>query len=262
MGSANRRQLTDDVPMMMRAALQGWQAGLWTAIPGYVTEFDAAKQTVSVQPTIMGRFADEVGKLSWIKMPLLVDCPVMWPSGGGYSLTFPVKPDDEVLVVFSSRCIDAWWQSGGIQVQAELRMHDLSDGFAFFSPRSQPKMLSDVASDGVVLRNDSGSATIKIDDDADISVITDGNVNVNSQKEIIAVANTKITAQAPNIELSGNVHITGNLVVTGNITTPGGVQGSMVVGTTEVAGGGITLSKHQHGGVTNGGSKTSGPSNF
>ena len=33
---------------------------------------------------------------------------------------------------------DSWWQSGGIGVPIESRMHDLSDGFAILAPTSQP----------------------------------------------------------------------------------------------------------------------------
>ena len=50
-------------------------------------------------------------------LPLLLDCPVYFPSGGNCTLTFPVQPGDECLVVFASRCIDAWWQSGGVRTR-------------------------------------------------------------------------------------------------------------------------------------------------
>ena len=77
-----------------------------------------------------------------VALPLLLDCPIMFQGGGGFIGTFPIGVGDEALVVFASRCIDSWWQSGGIQTQAELRMHDLSDGFAFIGPKSQPNVIS------------------------------------------------------------------------------------------------------------------------
>ena len=75
--------------------------------------------------------------------------PVVFPGGGGFALTFPVAAGDECLVVFASRCIDAWWQSGGVGEPMEPRMHDLSDGFALIGVRSQPAHVS---------RRDVGSA--------------------------------------------------------------------------------------------------------
>ena len=67
---------------------------------------------------------------------------MVFPGGGGWSITFPVSKGDEALVVFASRCIDDWWQSGGVGIQPDLRMHDLSDGFAIIGPRSQPRKLN------------------------------------------------------------------------------------------------------------------------
>ncbi|MFW8450019.1 Gp138 family membrane-puncturing spike protein, partial [Klebsiella pneumoniae] len=72
---------------------------------------------------------DESGAQVSVNLPLLVDVPVVFPRGGGCTLTFPVKPGDECLVIFADRCIDFWWQSGGIQEPVDERMHDLSDAF-------------------------------------------------------------------------------------------------------------------------------------
>ncbi|MGC8050122.1 Gp138 family membrane-puncturing spike protein, partial [Salmonella enterica] len=78
------------------------------------------------------------------------------------SMTFPVAQGDECLVVFASRCIDSWWQSGGIQEQAELRMHDLSDGFAILGFRSQPRALSNISTTSAQLRSDDGATFIDL----------------------------------------------------------------------------------------------------
>ena len=80
-------------------------------------------------------------------------------------MTFPVKKDDECLVVFSSRCIDAWWQSGGIGVQAELRMHELSDGFAFVGVRSKVKTLTGVDTAKTQLRSDDNTVHLELSSD-------------------------------------------------------------------------------------------------
>ena len=131
---------TEDFEELFRTALLGWQAGIWTALPGYVTKFNATAVTVEVQPTIQAKFTDpDTGAVSDVTLPLLLDVPVWYPKAGPFVLTFPIAVNDEVLVVFASRCIDAWWQSGGVQPQADLRMHDLSDGFALPGIFSQPK---------------------------------------------------------------------------------------------------------------------------
>lgn len=161
----DRRELFDDPEEAQRMAFEGQAAGLWTALPGIVEAVNLAAQTVSVQLAIRGMVTNEAGASSPQNMPLLVDVPICWPRAGGFAVTLPVAQGDEVLVVFSARCIDAWWQSGGVQSPLEERMHDLSDGFAIFAPSSQPRKLNDVQSDGVELRNEARSVYMKVAND-------------------------------------------------------------------------------------------------
>ena len=78
---------------------------VWTALPGIIQSFDPQALTCEVQPAIKGRMTTEKG-IELVNMPLLLDCPVVFPHAGGCSLTFPIQPGDECLVVFSSRAID------------------------------------------------------------------------------------------------------------------------------------------------------------
>ncbi|MGE4504029.1 MAG: Gp138 family membrane-puncturing spike protein [Desulfovibrionaceae bacterium] len=158
----DRRERFEDPVEATRAAMDGRLAEVWTALPGIVQDYDAQAQTVSVQPTIKGRITRPDGSIVSVALPLLVDVPVQFPNGGGFSLTFPIKPGDEALVAFASRCIDGWWQSGGVQDPLEPRMHDLSDGFAFVGPRSRARALSGVSTEHVQLRTDDGATYIEI----------------------------------------------------------------------------------------------------
>jgi hypothetical protein len=158
----DRRERINDPVEATRAALDGKQAEMWTALPGIVESYDAERQTCTVQPTIKGKVETQGGAVSSVALPLLVDVPVIFPSGGGFTLTFPIAQGDECLVVFSCRCIDAWWQSGGVQEPLEARMHDLSDGFAIVGPRSQARKLADVSTTNTQLRTDDGATYIEI----------------------------------------------------------------------------------------------------
>ena len=130
----DRRERWAEPVEALRAALDGRQAEMWTALPGIVQSFDPAAMTVSVQPAVAGRISDEAGKAASVDLPILPDVPVVFPGGGGFALTFPVAAGDECLVVFASRCIDAWWQSGGVGEPMEPRMHDLSDAYVEITP--------------------------------------------------------------------------------------------------------------------------------
>lgn len=132
--------------------------------------------TCVVQPSIQAKIRTKEGNINTVNLPLLLDCPVQFPAGGGGNLTFPVAEGDECLVVFSSRCIDAWWQQGGIQPPMELRMHDLSDGFAMLGFRSQPRVLPNLSTDSMQLRSDDGLTYISL---------KDGEIRINADKVIV-----------------------------------------------------------------------------
>lgn len=218
----DRRELIDDPEESERLALEGAQAKMWTALPGIIVDYDPARQTCSVQPAIQGAVTNPNGTAQSTDLPLLVDVPVQFPRGGGFACTFPLVAGDDVLVVFASRCIDAWWQSGGVQRPMEARMHDLSDGFAIPGPTSQPRKLESVQTDGIELRNEARTTYLK-------------------------VANGTIF-------IKGNIVHEGNTTQTGNQTTSG-----TITGTTDVIGGGKSLKTHVHSGVTAGPSNTGQP---
>jgi hypothetical protein len=157
----DRRERYYDPEEMMRLAMDSKQAQIWTALPAIIQSFNPDAMTCEAQPAVNGIVRQQDGTSKEIKMPLLLDCPVFFPGGGGLTLTFPIKPGDECLVIFASRCIDAWWQQGGIKGQAELRMHDLSDGFIFAGVRSQPRKFS-VDTVGAQLRTDDGATYLEI----------------------------------------------------------------------------------------------------
>ncbi|SRR6266700_364845 len=174
-----REERVESANEALLAALEGHEAGMWVALPGIVQSFDPTKATCVVQPAIQARVRskDDVtppipgAQLDeapwwWVTMPLLVDVPVVFPGGGGWSITFPIAVGDEALVIFASRCIDAWWQSGKVDIQADLRMHDLSDGFAIVGPRSLPRKPNPaISTTAVELRNDAGTVKLKIASD-------------------------------------------------------------------------------------------------
>ncbi len=158
----DRNQLLNDAEQAMRLVLDGRQSGMWTALPCIIKSVDFSTMTLEAQPAIQGTVETETGAVQSVNLPLLVDVPIVFPSAGGFALTLPIAAGDECLVVFSSRCIDAWWQNGGIARPMEARMHDLSDGFAIPALMSQPKKLSSVSSTEVQIRNLAGTTYLSI----------------------------------------------------------------------------------------------------
>lgn len=153
---------------------------LHTAMPGIIQSFDAARMTCTIQPAIRGAIIAPTGRAEAADLPLLVDCPVVFPGGGGYILTYPLKAGDEALIVIAERCIDAWWQSGGVQAAAEYRLQDLSDGFVIPGPRSQPHVVTGgVGMTGAELRTDSGTTVLRLKGTA-VELVAPGGVTFNT----------------------------------------------------------------------------------
>lgn len=141
---------------------QAIMSAMRVAMPGIIQSFDPDAVTAVVQPAIKGAEQDESGAEVSVNLPLLVDVPVIFPRGGGCTLTFPVKAGDECLVIFADRCIDFWWQSGGIQEPVDERMHDLSDAFCIVGPQSQAKKIGDISTSAVELRSDDGETKLSL----------------------------------------------------------------------------------------------------
>lgn len=156
------RERWDDPEEALRVAMEGMRSGLWTSLPGIIQSFDPGAITAEVQISIKGVVQALDGTARFVDMPLLVDVPVFFPRGGGCTLTFPVSSGDECLVAFSSRCIDGWWQSGGVQAPMESRMHDLSDGFAFVGFFSQATKIGGISTSSAQLRSNDGSTSIEL----------------------------------------------------------------------------------------------------
>lgn len=176
-----RSERLNSLHQVIIQALAEWQSQMWTALPAIITSYDAATQTCEVQPATQLYRLKRDGTKELLTMPILVDIPVIFPSAGGYAITFPVAEGDEVLVVFASRDIDSWWAYGGTQPQVDRRMHDLSDGFAILGPRSQKKLLSpSPAASSLQVRSNDGGAIIEIAPNHVINVTTQGTVNVKA----------------------------------------------------------------------------------
>lgn len=157
------------------------------AMPGIIRSFDATEQTVTVQCAIREKINMD-GNLSWQEIPLLLDVPIIFPRAGNYILTMPIQAGDECLVVFGDSCMDAWWQSGGVQNQIDCRRHDLSDGYAIVGLYSQPRRITNYSTNTAQLRNLSGSAYVELSGD-NVNIVG-GNVTISATSVTIGGSTT------------------------------------------------------------------------
>jgi len=209
----DRRGLLNDAEEGLRVAFDGRQSTVWTAMPAIVQSVNLSAMTVVVQTTIQGIVNAQDNTQTFVNLPPLVDVPICFPSAGGFTITMPIAVGDEVLVVFASRCIDAWWQSGGFQNQPiEFRMHDLSDGFALPGPRSLPRVVPTISSTDLEIRNDAGTSYIASTADGHIKLVSPQGVTV-----------------------TGNLNVSGT-IIGGGISLTTHVHGGVSTGTGDTGG--------------------------
>lgn len=190
-------------------------------LPAIVIAYDRVSNRATVQPQVM------MGSTSGEKISRaqIASVPVLNIGGGGFVLSFPIKPGDLGWIKASDRDISLYLQ-GGLKEEwpNTKRMHSFQDGLFI------PDVLKTFTVDGedaerVVLQTTDATTRIAIAPGL-VKITTPGTVEVD----------------AP------TVHMTGDLQVDGSITAQG-----------EVTGNGIVLSTHTHGGVQPGGANTSAP---
>jgi hypothetical protein len=132
-------------------------AEVHTAIPARVESYDASTQTCDCTPLVRSMREDEEGELVDEPLPVLPHVPVVWPGGGGFRMTFPLKKGDSVLVVFSESAIGTWQKTGN-QQPADARRHHLADGIAIPGLHADPKAWKGAEDDVVTIGSDGGAA--------------------------------------------------------------------------------------------------------
>lgn len=215
----DQRERIGDLEEGIKAAISDFLARTWTCLPAIVQSVNLEKMTIQALPTIRAYVRQSNGVQDWVQLPAIPDVPILFPAAGQFALTLPIAVGDEVLLIFADRCIDSWWQNGGVQNQFELRMHDLSDAFAIPGPRSLPNVIPSISSDSAQLRTLDGSAYIELAPGGIVNIVAPGGVN-----------------------------ITGDVMVTGTVT-----------GTEDGVFDGISVDEHVHGGVQSGGDMTGPP---
>lgn len=210
---------------------------------GVIQAFNAATQTATVQIAFTRVTSiSPAGVRTISEYPLLLEVPVFFQSGGGFTLTCPVAPGDECLVVFNDRQIDNWLAQGSGQPPSMGRIHDLSDGIAFVGIRSNPRALSAVSTHSAQLRSDDGATYVEVAGGGIVNVVAPGGMTFTTPEltitGIINVENTEGSARP--CVITGSIHATGDIVA-----GDGGRN--------------VSLENHVHSGVTTGSGDTGAP---
>lgn len=133
------RNMTDLIRLSMNRILEG----TYVLEPCRVTEYDHTKQMASIQPLLKRtpnkKIDDITGELvpgTPELLPIIQGVPVLWPrisvgtTGPQAHIYMPMKPNTNVMVLFSDRSLDKWLSTGGEVDPQDTRAHALSDAVA------------------------------------------------------------------------------------------------------------------------------------
>jgi hypothetical protein len=171
-------QLVDTINIAIAEAL----ANMHTCTIAKITSVNHS--TIGCKP-VVNRFVNGQS----IELPEFKEVPIIIMQGGGSYLHFPVAVGDYVILLFTERCFDGWWNNQDFTAPLEYRMHDYSDGVAICG-----------------INNGSGQIAIP-------SVI---------QQTGVANYDGDHTHQG-NMTRVGNLNITGNINITGGDITIDGI---------------------------------------
>lgn len=124
--------------LLLQLAIEARLAELHVSLPCKVISYDAAKQTVDLQPLIKRTRTARDGTTESTDMKSLQKVPVAFPRTSGGWITFPINTGDIGMVTFAERSIKDWMgKSAGEVVEAtERTLHPL--GGAWFYPGAYP----------------------------------------------------------------------------------------------------------------------------
>lgn len=132
-----------------------------------VQSFNSAELTVTATinyPKTFYRPDPVTGIISPISIsyPVLVDCPVMLPQGGGFAVTCPIQQGDTCVILFNDRALDNWFKTGQILPLNSNRLHAFEDGMAFVGLRAATNPLNNYEAAAAVIQDPSGQIQVGV----------------------------------------------------------------------------------------------------
>lgn len=165
-----------------------------TSVPGYVLEFEPDRQYATLQVGIQR--LDIAGRT--YTPPPIVNCPVCIYGSAGGAIETKIEKGDEVLILFSMRCIEGWRNQGGVAPLTSIELFRESDAFAVLAPRSSKNVITGYSNDGIRVRSLDGTRYVWLKDD--------GTIEMKNENGSFSMApGGDIDANGATIDTSGNV---------------------------------------------------------
>lgn len=159
-----------------------------THIPAVVVSYDVEMNTCSIQPCVKIFNSDDVDT-GQLDLPQLDDIPVQFAGAGSVVLTSPVKAGTYGVYHVAEDDINQWIAQGGIVSPISTDRFNLDTGF--FEPGIYPfdsSFSSNVLTDRISLRTKDGNTEISVLENGNIEINTTGTLQINGNTDAVALA--------------------------------------------------------------------------
>lgn len=195
---------------------------------GRIVEFFPLDQTATIKISFNRNFETSGALGEQIVNEDLVDVPVHVPFGGGWSMTFPIKPGDTCMLLFSQVGYDHWFfndkDEAGTFAEEPMywteRTFSLQDGFAIVGFNTLLRSIENYSETDSQWRNVEADQIISLNEDKSISIDSPVSVTINAPEVNVNTDTANINASALVAIDSPSVTMSGTLDVSGNITAP------------------------------------------
>lgn len=175
---------------------------MWVSMPGIIVSYDQSTKRCKVTPAINIRKTDG----STLTPSPIVNVPVVWPSGGGFTLISPLPEGEPVEICFSQRGITKFKETFG---QSDPGDGMFSKEDAIVRAGFGDKSITPATSAGMSMQSEDGTNYLYVENGI-IKVVSTTKIIAESP-EIEFNASTKISFNTPLFDLSGNMGIGGNI---------------------------------------------------
>jgi hypothetical protein len=193
----------------IRRAIDDRLVDVWTGCPGRVESYDAASQTVDVQPMIrraIQRADSPEGTPEYEQLPVLRNVKVLFFRAGPWAVVSELSPGDFVDLKFHTLDPAGFFRTGDVSNPDDRALHHLS--FAVATPGLYPneQALAGDHSGRMVIGKDNDKPRIELKSDGSAVVISD-DIRLGSEgASDFAAASSKVDDRLDQLRVVMNTH--------------------------------------------------------
>lgn len=189
---------------VLKQAFRNMMKEVHTSLPGTVISFDPDAQTASIQLGIKRVYVFDDPSVTPEDQTIssLINVPILFQRGGGFTISFPIAPGDECMVWFVERSFDLWKRTGQVSLPGANRMHSYSDAVATVGFSSDVNLIDQFNTTDLVIKSDDGNTTVTLAASGEVSIVSPNTINLS----------------ATTIAVDGNMTVSGTVVADGEVT--------------------------------------------